>query len=110
MDNHRNAPATKADLEELRSANKADLGELRAELKEGKAQLRSEMQLMHDEIVERIRDCETKLLQAFYSFAESNQKRVSSVEEETAAIKSRLATVEERLTGVEKRLNMPPTR
>ena len=43
-------PATKADLNDLR-----------------------------DELIEVIRDTETKLLRAFYNFAESNQKRLSEV-------------------------------
>jgi hypothetical protein len=35
-------------------------------------QLRSEMQHQYDDLKETLRDSETKLLQAFYSFAESN--------------------------------------
>jgi hypothetical protein len=58
-----NAPATKNDLQ----------GAVQ--------QLRSEMQHQYDDLKETLRDSETKLLQAFYSFAESK---------------------------VEKRLNMPP--
>ena len=52
------APATKADI----------------------AMLRSEMQHLHDALIERIDDRETKLLQAFYSFAQSNQTRLATVE------------------------------
>ena len=47
-----NAPATKADV----------------------AQLRAEMNHQYDDLKETMRDSETKLLQAFYSYAESNQK------------------------------------
>ena len=72
------------------------------------AQLQTEMQHMYDDLKESIRDSETKLLQAFYIYAESNQKRLASIESESAALKSRLSTVEDRLTDVEKRLNMPP--
>jgi hypothetical protein len=36
-------------------------------------QLRSEMNHQYDDLKETLRDSETKLLQAFYSFAESNQ-------------------------------------
>jgi hypothetical protein len=85
-------PATKADL---------------AEVKQDITQLRSEMQHMYDSLTELIRDNETKLLQAFYTFAESNQKRISAVEDEASALRSRLSTIEDRLTHVEKRLNMP---
>jgi predicted nucleic acid-binding Zn-ribbon protein len=81
-----NAPATKGDIQ----------------------QLRTEMNHQYNDLVERISDSETKLLQAFYTYAESNQKRVASIEMESAGLKSRLSTIEDRLTGVEKRLNMPP--
>ena len=81
MDNDRNAPATRGNLEDVRVELKQDIAELRAEIKaelkqevgglraelkqdiaalraeakEDNAQLRSEMQLMHDDLVERIR-------------------------------------------------------
>jgi hypothetical protein len=71
-------------------------------------QLRSEMQHHYDDLKETIRDSETKLLQAFYSFAESNQQRLALVEGNTNAVIVRLATLETRLLEVEKRLNMPP--
>lgn len=73
-------PATKADLNDLR-----------------------------DELIEVMRDTETKLLRAFYNFAESNQKRLSEVERTDLGILDRLATIERRVTEVEKRLNTPPT-
>ena len=63
---------------------------------------------MMDNAAVLIRDSETRLLQAFYSFAETNQKRLTEVEREAAAVKERLALIEGRLTDVEKRLNMPP--
>jgi hypothetical protein len=72
------------------------------------AMLRSEMQHLHDDFAERLDKSETRLLQGFYNYAESNQKRVTGAEEENAVLKSRLATLEMRLTEVEKRLNMPP--
>jgi hypothetical protein len=54
-----NAPATKGDIQ----------GAVQGAVE----QLRSEMQHQYDDLKETIRDSETKLLQAFYSFAESNQ-------------------------------------
>jgi outer membrane protein OmpA-like peptidoglycan-associated protein len=84
------APATKRDLQGVAE------------------QLRSEMQHQYDDLKETIRDSETKLLQAFYSFAESNQQRLALVEGNTNAVIVRLATLETRLLVVEKRLNMPP--
>lgn len=55
-----------------------------------------------------IHDSETRLLQTFCSFAETNQRRLTDAERESFALKDRLASVESRLTEVEKRLNMPP--
>jgi hypothetical protein len=86
MTNDRTAPATKGDL--------LDLGD--------------RVNRRFEELVELMRDNETKLLGAFYSFAETNQKRLSEVEREPAAIKERLASLESRVTNVEKRPNMPP--
>src|SRR5260370_41417083 len=81
------SPATKNDLEQLRSVVKQDLEQLHSEVKQDLAQhrsevkqeleqMRSEANHMHDDLVERIRDGETRLLQAFYSFADSNNKRL----------------------------------
>jgi division protein CdvB (Snf7/Vps24/ESCRT-III family) len=61
-----------------------------------------------ERVVETMRDIQTEMLKAFYSFAETNQKRLTEAEREAAALKDRLATVESRLMEVEKRLNMPP--
>lgn len=71
-------------------------------------QLRSEMNHQYSDVVERITDAETRLLKAFYSFGESNNKRVIQLEGNEGAIRSRLATLEDRLMEVEKRLNIPP--
>ncbi len=57
-------PESKQDLEQLRSVVKQDI-----------EQLRSEMNHIHDDLVERISDPETRLLQAFYSYADSYNKR-----------------------------------
>lgn len=66
-----NAPATKADL----AATKAELTAALTALSERHDILRSEMHHMHDALVERIADNETKILQAFYTFAQSSQQR-----------------------------------
>jgi transposase len=89
MDNS-TAPATKGDLQ----------GAVE--------QLRTEMNHQYNDLVERIADSETKLLQAFYSFAQSNQQRFTQVESNTNAVTARLAILETRLLDVEQRLNMPP--
>ncbi len=97
----RDAPATKGDLEDLSAG-------LRGEMRAMEDRLRTETKEMEDHLVESIRDSETKLLKAFYTFAESNQARLASIETEGDAMRKRLRILESRMTDVEKRLNMPP--
>ena len=59
------------------------------------------------ELAERMSDGETRLLKAFYAYAQSNQTRITEIEVSGASMRSRLATIEDRLRQVEKRLNMP---
>jgi hypothetical protein len=104
--NDSNAPATKGDLQVLK-------GEIGAELKaldqrwEGKMDVRE--QRMLDRVGSMIHDSETRLLQAFYGFAEATNKRLNQVDGNVAIFLNRLGTVEERLLNVEKRLNIPPS-
>jgi hypothetical protein len=53
-----NAPATKADFQQLRG----ELGDLK------------------DELVETMRDVQTELLKSFYSFAKSTEAKLSDAE------------------------------
>jgi hypothetical protein len=57
-----NAPATKADIEQLR-----------ADLEQKIDQINAEANHRYNDLVERMSDSETRLLSAFYSFAQSNQ-------------------------------------
>ena len=93
-----NAPATKQDVERLRSAMKQDV-----------EQLRSEMSHIHQDLVEQMREVETRLLKAFYGFADTNQKRLDHIETDEEALRKRVSSIEGRLLEVEKRLNMPPS-
>jgi hypothetical protein len=93
----RDAPATKGDLADLESR-----------LKESIEILRSEMNHQYRELVERISDTQTEVLRAFYSFAQTNNKRVLEVEGNEAALRGRLGTLEDRVLDIEKRLNLPP--
>jgi hypothetical protein len=93
MDNG-NQPATKADLAALEDRVGKKLQDLEDRLGE--------------QFREAIHDTETRLLKAFYTFAESNQVRLAQVENTTNAVITRMATLEARVTDVEKRLNMPP--
>jgi len=99
----------KQDIGGLRQGLKQDIGALRQELKQDIDMVRSEMQHVYDNLVERIADSETRLLQAFYSYAESNNKRMIQVEGNSAAFLNRIGALESRILEIEKRLNMPPT-
>jgi chromosome segregation ATPase len=78
-----------------------------AGLKQDVAMIRSEMQHTHDDLVERIADMQTGMLKAFYSFAESNQTRLTDSERESASLKERMGILERRLTEVERKVNFP---
>jgi len=108
----RNAPATKGDLTDLESRLderlEIRLNESIARLNESIEILRSEMNHQYRELVERISDTQTEVLRAFYSFAQTNNKRVLEVEGNEAALRGRLGTLEDRVLEIEKRLNLPP--
>ena len=116
MADDRNTPATKGDLEDAVGQMKADLEsavtqirvETKADLENAVAQIRSEASHQYDDLKETLRDTETRLLQAFYGFAETNHKRMAQYDATTAILLSRVSTIEDRLFEVEKRLNIPP--
>jgi len=74
-----------------------------------KADLKALKDELTSEFIEAMRDTETKLLKAFYSFAESNQKRIIDNEREASGLKERVGLIEGRVTEIEKRLNLPPS-
>jgi hypothetical protein len=90
MGNDRNAPAAKGDLEDLETRLKGEISELEARL------------------TEKMRDMQTKLLHAFYGFAESAQARFEAQDDTESALKRRLTSLEGRLLEVDRRLKMPP--
>ena len=100
MDNG-SAPATRQDLQQATE-------QLRSETKQDFEQLRSEMNHGYNDLAERITDSETRILKAFYAYAETNQARMAQVEGNVAGVVHRVHALEERLLQVEKRLNMPP--
>jgi hypothetical protein len=89
-------------------ATKGDLAKLERKIEEKVEQLRSEVNHGYRDILERVSEGETRLLRAFYDFAQSNQKRMTEIEGNETAMRSRIATLEDRLLQVERRLNMPP--
>ena len=67
-------------------------------------------QRLLDRMGSMIHDSETRLLQAFYSFAETNNKRLAQFEATDVLLLTRVTTLESRVLEVEKRLNIPPAR
>jgi hypothetical protein len=100
-ENERTRPATKGDLQDLEERLKRDA-------QDREERFKRDAQEREERLTEALRGMQTEILKAFYSFAESNQRRLTDTEGEAAALKDRLGLVESRLTAVEKRLNMPP--
>ena len=62
---------------------------------------------LRDELVEVIRDSQTEVLKAFYSFAESNRQRVAQLEGNQGALITRVGVLEDRMTELERKINFP---
>ena len=60
-----------------------------------------------ERLTEVMRDIQTEMLKAFYSFTESNHARVTDNERESAALKDRLGILEKRITDLERKVNFP---
>ncbi|HTS26837.1 MAG TPA: hypothetical protein VMH81_13255 [Bryobacteraceae bacterium] len=104
MDEDRNAPATKGDLRDLQ----ASMQEMEGRMNERHEMLRSEFDHAFDDLKEVMRDVQTELLKAFYSYSQNNDTRVAAMEDDTASLRKRLGLVESRVTELERRLLMPP--
>jgi|SRR5579859_6316215 hypothetical protein len=111
-----NEPATKSDILALKSDILALESRMESRMDAKLSALESRFdgkldtleQRMLDRMGGLIHDSETRLLQAFYSFAETNQKRLGQFEATGILLLSRVATLETRVMEVEKRLNIPP--
>ncbi len=62
---------------------------------------------LEERLTESLHDTETKLLRAFYSFAEATQKHFTDLDRSDSSLRERLGTCETRITEIEKRLNKP---
>src|SRR5258708_3606730 len=110
-----NEPATKGDLAELKTELRTELRtEWRAELQAFESRLEGRLDVREQRLVEQmgqmIRDTETRLLTAFYSYAGSNDKHLAQLDASGMILQSRVATLESRMMEAEKRLNFPPGR
>ena len=85
-------------------ATKTDLKELRDHLVNAIRQSESNLR---NEMTELIRDTETKLLKAFYGFAEATQKRMDNLENSQGGLTGIIATLDRRVTDLEKKVNFP---
>jgi hypothetical protein len=65
-------------------------------------------QRMLDATREMIHDSETRLLKAFYGFADATNKHLAQLDGSDAGIVGRMTSLETRVFEIEKRLNMPP--
>ncbi len=71
--------------------------------------VRNEMKAMEDRLTETMRDVQTELLKAFYTYTEGTDLKLKEGEIVAFTIRQRLTSVESRLTEVERRLNFPPS-
>ena len=83
-------PASKADLQELKT-------ELRADLQEVATQL-------HDRLTGFMRGIETSLLTEFHLYAKAQTSRVNAVEIRSGDMEQRVHLIEERLLELEGRI------
>jgi len=92
------------------TVTKADL---RDAIRDLEFRIDGRMDAHEQRIIEHVRsfihDSETRLLQAFYGYAEATNKRFNQIDGNIGIFLNRLGTVESRLLEVEKRLNIPPT-
>jgi hypothetical protein len=92
-----NQPATRRDIEQLRSEFRQDIEQLRSEFQHG-----------FDELKETMRDGQTELLKAFYNYSETTDLKLRDGQSSDASLRDRMSVLERRVTEVEKRLNTPP--
>ena len=90
-------PASKADLQELKTELRADLQELEIRLKESETQ-------MFDRLTEFMRGIETSLLTEFHLYAKAQTSRVHAVEIRSGDMEQRVHLIEERLLELEGRI------
>ena len=88
-------------------ATKQDLRDMEQRLSQMDEQLRSEFQHGFDDLKETMRDVQTELLKAFYSFTSSNHERLAHVETDAALLVKRLGVLENRVTELERKVNFP---
>lgn len=103
--------AVKADVQAVQAevqTVKADVQAVRKEVEAFRGEVKTEIDAVVERLLEAVHDAETRVLNAFYGFAQTNQKRMTLLEGTDSNMVSRLGTIESRLLEIEKRLNIPP--
>ena len=77
------------------------------DLKQGQEMLRSEMQHFSDDLKEVMRDNQTELLKAFYSYATTTDLKLNDAAASDANLRERLSAVERRVTELERKSLLP---
>jgi chromosome segregation ATPase len=100
MDNDRNVPATRGDLQELEARFNEKLEAL-------EVRLETHFHEFEHRIEQLFSVMEARVVSTVYRLGEAAQQRLTAAEREAAAFKERLATLEQRLLDLEKRLDLP---
>jgi ElaB/YqjD/DUF883 family membrane-anchored ribosome-binding protein len=107
--------AVNADVQSVRSevqAVNADVQSLRSEVQSVRSEVKAEIEAVETRVVERlleaIQDAETRVLNAFYGYAQTTQKQMTLLEGTGSNLVSRVGTIESRVLEIERRLNIPP--
>ena len=92
MSNGDDRPATKKDINELRTELNGNIDQLRTELN-------GNMDRLREELVEQMRDMQTEVLRAFHGWASPIEIRLRALPN----MEERLVLLEERVSAIERR-------
>ena len=84
-------PATKGDINDLRTEFRGEMGQFRV-------QIRGDMDQLRNELIEAMRDMQTEVLRAFHSWARPIEIRLRSFDD----MQQRLGLLEERVSIIER--------
>ncbi len=98
----------KTDIADLRTELKADIAAVREEIAAVRGELHAGLMFLKDQMQEMSRDIETRVLNALYGYAQTNDQKHALAQATSAIVVARVEVVEGRVLEVEKRLNIPP--
>ena len=98
--------------EENALATKAGVQAVKTEVQSLRSEFKTDIEALETRAVERfleaVHDTETRVLNTFYAFAQTNDKRMTVLEDTDSKIVPLLGAIESRVLEIEKRLNIPP--